>query len=267
MITLFKYEFMRNALIAGVLVSFICGIMGVYVITKRIVFISGGIAHSSFGGIGLGYLLGINPVLGALFFSLFSALSIGIIKRKTKLYEDTAIGIIWAMGMSLGIIFVGLSRGFTPDLFGFLFGNILSVNLSDIASIISLSTGVLLIIMLFFKELLIISFDEEFGEVIGVPVDYLYFLFLCLVAITVIVLMKVVGIILVIALLTIPAATSSLLTKNIKKMMLASILINILSVVLGLPLSYLLDAPCGATIVLLSGAIFLLVFLFKSYVL
>ena len=143
MLELLQYEFMRNALIAGLLAAIACGIVGVYVVTKKIVFISGGIAHASFGGIGLGYLVGISPVLGAMFFSLLSALSIGFISRRTKLPEDTAIGILWAMGMALGIVFIGLSPGYAPDLFSYLFGNILTVPTSDLILMLVLDIQVI----------------------------------------------------------------------------------------------------------------------------
>jgi len=264
MMTLLKYEFMRNALLAGLLASFICGIIGVFVILKRIVFISGGIAHSSFGGIGLGYLLGLNPTLTTLLFSIISALSIGFVSRRTKLHEDTAIGILWTVGMSLGIVFVGLSKGFAPDLFGYLFGNILAVTFSDIVLMLVLSIAIILTIALFFKEFLILSFDEEFGGAVGVPTEMLYLLLLCLVALTVVILMKVVGLVLVIAFLTIPAATSKFLTNDLKKMMLISTLLGALSVILGLWFSYSFDIASGAMIVLTSAGIFLLTYLFKD---
>src|SRR4030043_230903 len=143
---LFSYEFMRNALLAGLLAAIACGIVGVYVVVKKIVFISGGIAHTSFGGIGLGYLIGISPVLSAMFFTIASALGMGLITRKTRLPEDTAIGILWAMGMALGIIFIGLSPGYAPDLFSYLFGNILTVPSSDLILMIVLDAIILAIV-------------------------------------------------------------------------------------------------------------------------
>jgi len=132
MIDLLQYEFVRNAIMAGILASIACGIIGVYVVVKRIVFISGGIAHASFGGIGLGYYLGINPILGVLPFSIASALSMGWVSKRSRLPEDTAIGILWAMGMSIGIILVSMTPGYAPDLMTYLFGNILTVPFSDI---------------------------------------------------------------------------------------------------------------------------------------
>src|SRR4030043_2317390 len=146
MIDALQYEFMRNALLAGLLAAIACGVVGVYVVVKRMVFISGGIAHASFGGIGLGYLIGISPVLGAVFFTIASALGMGLVIRKTRLAEDTAIGMLWAMGMSLGIIFIGLSPGYAPDLFSYLFGNILTVPSSDLILMIVLDAIILAIV-------------------------------------------------------------------------------------------------------------------------
>lgn len=244
---------MQNALLAGLLASVACGIVGVYVVVKRVVFISGGIAHSSFGGIGLGYYLGIHPVLGAMFFAMAGALSMGLVTRRTRLPEDTAIGILWAMGMALGIIFIGLTPGYAPDLFSYLFGNILTVPAFDLTLMIVLDGIIILLVSLFYKEFLLISFDEEFSKVSGVATERLYLLLLGLIALTVVVLIRVVGIILVIALLTIPAAMARQFTYKIKTMMLLAILFGTIFTFSGLWLSYLLDLASGATIILVSG--------------
>lgn len=253
MLEVLQYEFMRNALIAGLLASVACGIIGVYVVVKRIVFISGGIAHASFGGIGLGYLLGINPVLGAMFFAIASALGMGLVTKRTRLPEDTAIGILWAMGMALGIIFISLAPGYAPDLFSYLFGNILTVPAFDLILMLILDVVIIAVVLLFYKEFLLLSFDEEFSTIAGVPTQRLYLLLLCLIALTVVVLIRVVGIILVIALLTIPAALARQFTHSIKKMMLLAILAGAVFTFSGLWLSYLLDLASGATIILVSG--------------
>jgi zinc transport system permease protein len=260
MLEALQYSFIQNALIAGVLAAVACGIVGVYVVVKRIVFISGGISHASFGGIGLGYLLGINPVIGALFFTIASALGMGIVSRRTRLPEDTAIGILWAVGMALGIIFIGLSPGYAPDLFSYLFGNILTVPASDLILMLILDVVIISVVFLLYKEFLALSFDEEFGTVVGVPTERLYLTLLCLIALTVVVLIRVVGVILVIALLTIPAATARQFTHSLKRMMFLSILFGIVFAVLGLWLSYALDLASGASIVLVSGVCFMIVF-------
>ncbi len=257
MIDALQYEFMQHALIAGLLAAIACGIVGVYVVVKRIVFISGGIAHASFGGIGLGYLIGISPVLGAVFFTIASALGMGLVTRKTRLPEDTAIGIMWAMGMALGIIFIGLSPGYAPDLFSYLFGNILTVPLSDIILMLVLDAIIVITVVALYKEFLALSFDEEYGTVSGAPIGALYFLLLCMIALTVVVLIRVVGIILVIALLTIPAALAKQFTHNLWKMILLAILFGEAFSFGGLWLSYELDVASGATIILLSGTVLL----------
>ena len=263
MIELLQFEFMRNALVAGILASVVCGIIGPYVVVNRIVFISGGISHAAFGGIGLGYLVGMNPIWGAVLFSLASAFGIGGVSRWTSLRQDTAIGIMWAIGMALGVIFIGLSPDYAPDLFGYLFGNILTVPFSDIVAMSVLAAIVVLVVSLLYKELLAFSFDQEFATVAGVPVGQLYFLLLCLIALTVVVLIRIVGVILVIALLTIPAAISGRLTHNLKKMMLLSILLGAIFTLCGLWLSALLNLASGATIILVAGTAFLISTLLK----
>jgi zinc transport system permease protein len=252
-----QYEFMRNALLAGALASIACGIVGVYVIVKRIVFISGGVSHSAFGGIGFAYLLDINPILGALFFTLISAFGIGLISKKTKQREDTAIGILWAVAMALGVIFTSLSPGYPPDPSSILFGSILTVPRSEILMMLILDVFIISVVLLLYKEFMAISFDEEFAKVVGVPTERVYLVLLALIAMTVVMLIRVVGVILVIALLTIPAAISGQITRSLKKMMFLSILLGVIFTFCGLWLSYVFDLASGATIVLVSGTTFL----------
>jgi zinc transport system permease protein len=257
-------EFLKNPIIAGVLASVACGIVGTYVVVKRIVFISGGISHASFGGIGLGYFFGVDPVLGALVFSPIAAVTMGIVSRRTRLTEDTAVGILWAIGMALGILFVYLTPGFAPDLMSYLFGDILFVSSQQMTLMLILDVIIVLVTFLLYKELLAISFDEEFSTAAGLPAEHLYFALLCLVALTVVVLIRVVGIIMVIALLTIPAAMARQFTHDFKRMMLLSVLFGIAFTQCGLWLSYLLDWPSGATIILVAGVIFLISFFVRQ---
>jgi zinc transport system permease protein len=259
-----QYEFMRNAIFAGLLAAVACGIVGTYVVTKKIVFISGGIAHASFGGIGLGYLININPVIGAGIFALVSSFGIGLISRRTRLPEDTAIGLIWTIGMALGIVFIALSPGYAPDLFSYLFGNILTVPVTDLAIMFALDIIILALVITFYKEFLAISFDENYSTVIGIPVEALYLTLLIMIALTVIVLIRVVGIILVIALLTMPAAMASRFTYNFKKMMLLSILFGVIFTMGGLWLSYALDLPSGATIILFGGVLIIVSYIITA---
>ncbi len=258
MMELLQYEFIRNAIMAGILASISCGIIGVYVVVKRIVFISGGIAHASFGGIGLGYYLGINPILGVLPFSIASALSMGWVSKRSRLPEDTAIGILWAMGMSIGIILVSMTPGYAPDLMTYLFGNILTVPFSDIVLMLVLDAIIIVVVYSFYKEFLALCFDEEFATVRGVHAERFYLVLLCLIALTIVVLIRVVGVILVIALLTIPAAMSRQFTSNLKKMMLLSIMFGAVFSSGGIWLSYMFDVPSGATIVLVMSVVYLL---------
>jgi zinc transport system permease protein len=264
MIEVLQYEFMQNALIAGLLAAIACGIVGTYVVVKRITFISGGIAHASFGGIGLGYLVGISPVLGALVFSLASALGMGYITRRTRLPEDTAIGILWATGMALGVIFIGLAPGYAPDLFSYLFGNILTVPTSDLLLMLILDIAIIGVVVAFYKEFLAVSFDEEYSTVIGVPVEVLYLVLLCMIALTVVILLRIVGMILIIALLTIPAALARQFTCDLRKMMILAIIFGIALTFGGLWISYVLDLASGATIVLLGGVALMVTFGFRK---
>jgi zinc transport system permease protein len=261
-----QYEFMRNALLAAVLVNIACGIVGTYVVIKKIVFISGGISHAAFGGVGLGYFFGINPILTAIPFSIGAAVSVGLLSKKTRVSEDTAIGIIWALGMALGIMFINLTPGYAPDLFSYLFGNILTVPVADIYIMLGLDAVIIVIAIIFNRELTAISFDEEYATIIGIPARLIYFLLLCIVALSVVLLIRVVGVILVIALLTIPASVCIQFTFNITKIILFSIIVGISATILGLVVSYFINLASGATIIILLAVIYFISFFIKRSV-
>jgi zinc transport system permease protein len=252
-----QFGFMRNALAAGVLVSVACGVIGTFIVVKRIVFISGGIAHAAYGGIGLGYFLGVNPVLGAIAFSLAAALGMGAVQRRTRQRPDTLIGVMWAIGMAIGIIFVDLTEGYKADLMSYLFGSILAVPTRDLLIMLVLDLVVIALVVMFYKELLAISFDEVFATVENVPVDAIYLLLMGMIALTVVMLMRVVGLILVIAMLTIPAAISGQFLRDMKAMMILASVLGVAFNVAGLWLSYLLNLTSGATIILVSGLAYL----------
>ncbi len=253
-----QFTFMRNALLAGVLVSVACGVVGTLVVVNRIVFLSGGIAHAAYGGIGLGYFFRFNPVLGAVIFSLAAALGMGVVQRRTRQRADTIIGVLWAIGMAWGIILVDLTAGYKADLMSYLFGSILTVPTSDLLLMLTLDGVVVGVVALFYKELLAISFDETFATVENVPVDAIYLMLICLIALTVVMMMRVVGLILVIALLTIPAAISGQWVRDLKKMMVLASVLGMLFTTTGLWLSYFLNLTSGATIILVAGAAYLL---------
>jgi len=265
MMEFFQYEFMRNAFLAALLVSLACGVVGTFVVIRKIVFLTDGIAHAAFGGIGLGYLLGVDPVLSALPFSIVSALGIGTLSKKIKISEDSAIGILFALGMALGIIFIGLAPGYAPDLFSYLFGSILTVPVSDLFLMLVLDICIIIIVIVLFKELQATSFDEEFSEIAGVPTKVINLLFLCLVAFSVIVLIRAVGIILIMALLTLPTLIAKQFTMNLKKLVVFSIIIAAVLTILGLWISYWLDLASGATIVLVLISVFLICAFIKRF--
>ena len=259
MLDFLGYEFMRNALMAGVLASIVCGIVGTLVVVRRIVSLSGSVSHSAFGGVGLGYYLGVNPLHGALVFSLASAIGIGAVSKYAKEREDTVIGMFWAAGMAIGILAIGLTPGYAPDLFGYLFGSIISVPTSDLLLILALDIFVVGLVALLYKELMAVAFDEEYATVSGLPVRFLYYLTLVMVAITIVALIRIVGIILAIALLTIPAAISGKLTHDMRKMMALSIALSVVLIVAGLWMSFILDIESGATIIILSAISYALI--------
>ncbi|NMC10030.1 MAG: metal ABC transporter permease, partial [Methanothrix sp.] len=210
-----QYDFMRSALAAGLVASVLCSIIGIYVILNKVVFISDGIAHAAFGGIGFGYFLGMDPLSFGIISAVLTALGIGTVSSRSRVSEDTAIGVFLSTGMALGIIFMSLSKGYAKDLYGYLFGNILAVTWNDVFLILALTLAVLILVFLLYKEFLILSFDPVYGEAIGLPVQRLRLLLLCMVAFSVVVLIKIVGIIMVIALLTIPGAISRQHMKSI----------------------------------------------------
>jgi len=253
-----QYDFMRNALLAGLLVSVACGIIGTYVVIKRIVFISGGIAHAAYGGIGMAYYFGWSPVLGAIIFSLASAFGMGLVQRKTKERADSIIGVMWAIGMAIGIIFLDLTPGYKADLMSYLFGSILAVPIADLWVMLIMNLVIVLLVVLFFKELLGITFDEQYATILNVPVRWIYLLLMAMIGFSVVMLMRVVGLIMVIALLTIPASIGAMFLHEIKKIMIVASLLGMVFTTLGLFSSYFLNLTSGATIILIAGIAYII---------
>ena len=264
MLEIFQYQFMQRALIAAVLVSVACGVVGSYVVIKRIVSLSGAISHAAFGGVGIGYFLGVNPVLAAIPFSVISAIAIGGVKQISDISEDTSIGILWSVGMAIGVIFINLTPGYAPDLFSYLFGSILTVNNSDLYIMLILDIVIIATVYLFRREFLAVSFDEEFSKVVGLPALLVYMLLLALVALSVVVLIKVVGVILLIALFTIPAAISKQYTYNLRNLMILATILGIVLTTVGLILSYIFNLASGATIVMVLATAFAISYYLKG---
>ncbi len=249
---LLNYRFMQYALIAGFLSSIVCGIIGVIVIEKKLVMMSGGIAHTAYGGVGLGYLLGFEPILGAFLFAALASFGIGYAKRKGGINSDVIIGLFWSLGMALGVLFIAIMPSYPPDLSSYLFGNILSVTSLDLYLMIGLTIFIVFVIIAFFNTWKAYLFDDEFASIIKVKTRFLEYFLLFIIAMSVVVLIRVVGIILVIALLTAPAATASLLTKNFKRRMIYASLMGMVYSFIGLYVSYSLNIASGATIVIVS---------------
>jgi len=249
MLDLLQYDFFLNAWMASILTSISCGIIGTYIVTRRIVFISGGITHTSFGGIGLGYFLGINPLIGAMIFSLLAALGIEYLSGKAKIRNDSAIAILWSFGMAVGIIFIYLTPGYAPNLMSYLFGSILTVTSTEIYLILSLCLFLVIFFILFLNTIIFIAFDQEFARTRKLPVDFFNYFMMALIAVTIVMSIKVAGIILIISLLTIPQAISNLFVKDFRRIILFSILTGILASTGGLIASYYFNVPSGATII------------------
>ena len=264
MLEALQFDFMRNALLAGILVSISCGIIGTLVVVNRIVFISGGIAHAAYGGIGISYFFKFSPVLGAILFSIFSAMGMGMLQRRLRERADTLIGVMWAMGMAIGIIFIDLTPGYKADLMSYLFGSILAVPRADLWGMVLIDGLILGFVILFYKELLAISFDETFATIRNLPVELIYLLLMAAIALTVGMMMKVVGLIMVIALLTIPAAISGQLVKDMRAMMAIASLLGMVFTTTGLWLSYSLNLTSGATIILVAVIAYFLSFSFDK---
>lgn len=249
---IFEYEFLQNAIAVGFVSAIICGIIGVIITEKRILMLSGGIAHTAYGGVGLGYLIGIEPIIGALLFSTASAVIIGNINRKKNIQSDIIISILWSAGMALGIAFTGLMPGYPPDMNSYLFGNILSVSRNDILVLGILSLITLIIFLIFQNDWKAYLFDPSFAEISGINTAFLEYTLLILVALCVVVLIKAVGIILCLALLSTPAACASLLTKRLNTRIISSIVFTLIFNIAGLVFSYYLGIASGATIVLVA---------------
>jgi len=262
---LFAYDFFLKAFIAAVFASISCGIIGSYIVSRRIVFISGGITHASFGGIGLAFLLGFNPLLGAVAFAVVSALGIQFFTKVAEVREDSSIAIWWSLGMALGIIFVFLTPGYTPNLMSYLFGNILTVTVSELWWMFVLNLVIIAFFVLLFRKILYIAFDEEFARAAGLPVNLFNYLTIILIALTVVLNIRVVGIILILSLLTIPQATANLFTNDFKRLLILSSVFAFVGTISGLFISYFLDIPSGAAIIFTLVVIFAVLRLIKQF--
>ncbi len=247
--SIFQYEFIIKGLLGAVFASITAGLAGTYIVSKRMVFLSGGISHASFGGIGIGYFAGINPVIGAAVFSILSALGIEYLSVKQKIREDSAIGILWAFGMAIGIIFIYLTPGYTPNLMSYLFGSILTVTYGDIIALGIMSVLLILYFSIFYRTILYISFDEQFARTYSAYVNVFKYITTALIALTIVLNIRMAGVVLVISLLTIPPNIAVIFTKVYSKIVIWSVASGFIGTTAGFTISYYAGIPVGATII------------------
>lgn len=260
------YTFFQNALLGSLLASIVCGFIGTYIVTRRLVFISGGITHASFGGIGLGVFLGFNPIVSAMLFAIFSACGIQWMSNRSDAREDSAIALFWTFGMSVGIICCFLTPGFMPDLPSFLFGNILTISHGDLLLLAVLSLLLLAIFTLLFRPILSVAFDACFARSQELPVSAIEYMMMILIAMTIVSTLRMVGVVLAISLLTIPQMTANLFTYSYKRIIAYSILLGWVDCLLGLTFGYLLNIPSGAAIIFVSILIYALLKAIKTLI-
>ncbi|MDR0954626.1 MAG: metal ABC transporter permease [Rikenellaceae bacterium] len=250
---LFEFRFLSHAAVACLLAGVACGIMGTYIVCRRLVFLSGGITHASFGGIGIAYYLGLNPIAGAGVFAVASALSMELLSQKMKIREDSAIGILWSVGMAVGTVMVTLTPGYAPNLMSFLFGNILTITVADLWAMGVLAGVLLLVFALFYRPILYIAFDREYARTQGLPVGWVNGAMMALTAVTIVLSIRLVGIVLLISLLTLPPVIVNSVTRSYRKITVWSCLLSAAGTFTGLFVSYKMDIPSGAaTIIVLS---------------
>ena len=253
---LLEYIFFRNALIGTLLACVSCGIIGTYIVTRRLLFISGGITHSSFGGVGLGMYFSFSPTLGAFIFAAASALGIQWLGRRREIREDSAIAMLWVLGMTIGVIFCFMTPGYTAELTTYLFGNILTINNKDIVTLAAICTVQTIFTAIMYRTIISVAFDKEFARSRQLPVNAIETTMMIFIALTIVACLRIVGVILVISLLTIPQMTAMIFTGNYKKIIALSILLGYAASAAGLLLSFALDIPGGASVILCSIALY-----------
>ncbi|KUG03195.1 zinc abc transporter, inner membrane permease protein znub [hydrocarbon metagenome] len=263
---LLNYNFLQNAFYSAILASIACGIIGTIIIEKHLVMMSGGIAHTAFGGIGMGYFLGIEPLIGAMAFAVLSALGIRHLQDRTRITPEVVLGMFWALGMALGILFISFTPGYPPDITSYLFGDILTVSRLDLIITVIMNSIIVITIIMFFNAFKTYLFDEEFAQVVGLPIVLLETMTYVLIALTVVVLIRVVGIMLIIALLTAPPSIARQFTYSLHHTMLLSIALGIIFCLGGLWVSYTMGIPSGAAIIVIAVSSYFLVSLLKTWI-
>ena len=251
-----EYQFMQYALLACLLASLGCGIIGTYVVVKRISFLTGGIAHTVLAGMGIAYFFKGPPIMGAVIAALVTAVLIGWIKLRWRQDEDVLIAAFWSVGMAIGILFIAKTPGYNTDLMSYLFGNILLITSKDLVLMAVLDVLVIATVFAFYKQFLVATFDEEFARLRGINVEAYYILLLCMIALTIVLLIQIVGLILVMALLVLPAASAVQFSSSIPRMMMIAVVLSAVITTSGLMLSYQPDLPPGASIIVVAGLVY-----------
>ncbi len=247
--SIFQYDFIIKGLLGALFASITAGFAGTYIVSRRMVFLSGGITHASFGGIGIGYFVGMNPVLGAAIFGIFSALGVEYLSGRQKIREDSAIGILWAFGMATGIIFIYLTPGYSPNLMSYLFGSILTVSLTDIIALGVMSVVLILYFIIFHRTILYISFDESYARTYSSYVDIFKYITTSLIALTIVLNIRMAGVVLVLSLLTIPPNIAMIFTRVYLRIVFWSVISGFVGTATGYAISYFAGLPVGATII------------------
>lgn len=259
MTDILQYEFFRNALWGIMLISISSALLGTYIFARRLVGIAGGITHACFGGLGLGYFLGINPILMAGVFAVGSSLGVDYLAERQKIREDSAIAVVWALGMAVGVLFVFLTPGFVPELNSFLFGNILTITRADLLAFALFTIVVLAVFTLWFAKIIAVAFDRDFARVIGLHTKTISALMTVLVAICIVLTIKLVGVMLLMSMLSLPQMIAETRFHSVKPLMVASAIVSLTCCVAGLLLATVIDVPCSALIVIIMAAMFLTV--------
>lgn len=261
-----QYPFFQNALIGIFIISIAAAIIGSYIITRRMVAISGGITHACFGGLGLGYYLGVNPIAMATVFAIASSLGVEWLSTKLKVREDSAVAVVWAIGMAIGVVFVFLTPGYVPELNSFLFGNILNINHCDIIAFAVYTVILVIFFSLYYEKIIACAFDYDYSKVSGLPVRFISYSMTVLVAVCIVLTIRLVGIMLLMSMLSLPQMTAETIFRRFKPMVLLSVVVSLVCCTAGLFLAAYINVPCSAVIVIMMAVVFALTRVVKAIV-
>ena len=257
---IFEYRYLLNAVIACILSGITCGIVGTYIVARRMVFLSGGITHASFGGLGIAFYLGINPLWGALLFAILSSLGIEYAGSSTKIREDSAIGLMWGIGMAIGALFMSLRPGYTSgDLSSFLFGNIISVTTEDVILLAALTAALIIGATVWLKPIIYLAFDRDFARSAGVKTRVAGYVMAVVIAVTIVLSIRVMGIVLLVSLMTLPVVIANTLTKQYQKITVCASIIAAICALAGIVISYYIEVPSGTAIIFVLTLVLIIV--------